>query len=71
MATIVNTTPSQTDSTGNGMGFLMGMILLLAVIFLFFFYGLPLLTQSFRSVSGPQIQVPGKIDVNVNNPQGK
>jgi hypothetical protein len=70
MATIVNT-PAQTSDTGNGTGFLLGVILLLAFIVLFLFYGLPLLTQSLSSVSGPQVNVPGKIDVNVNNPQGK
>lgn len=61
---IVNT-PSGGDNAGNGMGFLVGVILLLIVLFLFFWYGLP----AIRSMSGsgsPQINVPGKIDVNVN-----
>ena len=70
MATIVNTTPAATSDTGSGTGFLVGMILLLAFIFLFFMYGLPLLTQSFRSASGPQVNIPDKINVNVNTPQG-
>lgn len=68
MATIVNTTPAQTDS-GNGTGFLLGVILLLAFIVLFLIYGLPLLTQSF-SAAGPQVNVPDKINVNVQTPQG-
>ncbi len=64
MATIVNT-PTAEPSSNSGMGFLMGAILLIIFMFLLFYYGLPAL----RSVSqSPQINVPGKIDVNVNNP---
>jgi hypothetical protein len=65
MATIVNTTPAHED-TGSGMGFLLGILLLIAFIVVFFFYGVPALTQSFR---GPQVNVPGQIDVNVQTPQ--
>jgi len=64
MATIVNTPGSTTDSSG-GMGFVLGVLLLLLVAFLFFVYGLPAIS---RSVSGPSIQVPGQVDVNVNTP---
>lgn len=71
MATIVNTTPAAREDTGSGMGFLLGIVLLLAFILLFFFYGLPLLTQTLRGTAGPQVNVPDKIDVNLNNPQGK
>jgi hypothetical protein len=68
MATIVNTTPAQPVERSNGMGFLLGVVLILAFIFLFFLYGVPLLTQSFRS-AGPQVNVPDKINVNVQTPQ--
>ncbi len=44
-----------------GMGFFVGIILLL----IFLYYGLPLLRNSGLGGS-PQINVPGKIDVNVN-----
>jgi hypothetical protein len=52
------------DSGNNGNGFLLGIIVLAVVIFLLFYYGIPAL----RSVgtSAPQVNVPGKIDVNVN-----
>lgn len=59
MATVVNT-PGNSNS-GSGMGFVFGMILILLVAFLFFVYGLPMLRQS----TSPQVNVPGKIDVNV------
>ena len=67
MATIVNT-PAQTEgNSSSGMGFLLGVILLLIVLFVLFVYGLPALRSA---TSAPQVNVPGKIDVNVNNPAG-
>ena len=60
MATIVNN-PGTTDS-GNGMGMIVGVIVVLFIAFLFFVYGLPMMRQA----SAPQINVPGKIDVNVH-----
>jgi hypothetical protein len=59
---VVNNTTPQTDS-GNGMGFLMGVVLLIIFAFLVIYYGIPALQ---RSTSAPQINVPGKVDVNVN-----
>lgn len=70
MATIVNTTPATSTDNGSGLGFVLGIILLIAFFMLVFFYGIPLLTQSFNQ-SVPSVQVPGKIDVNVHTPQGK
>lgn len=65
MATIVNNpAPAPTADSSNGMGFFLGIILVIIVAVLFFYYGLP----AIRSVSQPQITVPGKIDVNVNTP---
>lgn len=61
---IVNT-PSGGDNPGNGMGFLLGVILLVLVLFLFFWYGLPAIRGMMGSGT-PQINVPNKIDVNVN-----
>ncbi len=68
MATIVNT-PATTDS-GNSVGFLLGVILLIAFALIFLFYGLPYIGSMFRA-SAPQVNVPGQIDVNVQTPQGK
>lgn len=51
-----------TDGGGqNGMGFLLGIIVLVVFVFLFMYYVLPIIRQS----SAPQINVPDKIDVNI------
>ncbi len=63
MATIINT-PAQTGSDSS-MGFLMGIVFLAVALFIFFVYGLPFM----RQMGNPQINIPGKIDVNLN--QGK
>jgi hypothetical protein len=64
MATIVNN-PGTTTDNSSGMGFVLGILLLLVIAFLFFVYGLPAIS---RSVSGPTLNVPGQVDVNVNTP---
>lgn len=69
MATIVNT-PASTDNN-SGTGFLLGVILLIAFFLLFFFYGLPFIGQMIQGFGSPQVNIPGKVDVNVNTPQGK
>jgi predicted PurR-regulated permease PerM len=76
MATIINTTPTTSDSNSS-MGFLIGMVLLALVVVLFLFYGLPMLFSGMRSVpaevpqapaqqEGTNIQIPDQIDVNLN-----
>ncbi len=63
MATIVNTPAAQSDE-GNTMGMAIALILFAVVLLLLFVYGLPLM----RSTVIPEINVPGKIDVNLNQP---
>lgn len=53
---------------GGGTGLIMGVILLLVVAFLLFYYGIPALNRV--GTSTPQINVPEKVDVNVNQGQG-
>jgi len=66
MATIINTPAGNTDS-GNGMGMVLGLILLIAFIFAFFAYGFPMMRNSLGAgVNTPQISVPEEIDVNIN-----
>lgn len=55
-----------TDSA-SGTGFVVGVIILAIVAFLLFYYGLPIL----RSSTTPQINVPGQIDVNLNQGYNK
>lgn len=52
--------------SGNGMGFLLGIIALIVFVVLFLIYGLPLITNSVNQSQAPQVNVPGKVDVNVN-----
>lgn len=63
---IHETTRTNTDS---GMGFFVGIILLLIFLFIFLYYGLPLLRNTGGSAS-PQLNVPNKIDINVNPNNG-
>lgn len=51
--------------SSEGSNSMWGLIILLIVLVLFFVYGLPAL----RSMNtGPQINVPGQIDVNIHQP---
>jgi len=71
MATIINNPGGTTDAnngTPAGMGFLLGIILLIVFLVFLFYYGIPALSRGIRSTA-PQVNVPGKIDVNVNTPQ--
>lgn len=71
MTTIVNTPPAVNDSGGN-MGMIIGLIVLIVMAFLFFFYGLPAIKNigaTQINIPAPQINVPSKIDVNVTQPK--
>ena len=63
MTTIVNNPPAAKES-GSNMGWIVGLIVLLVVAYVFIMYGLPALQH--MQVGTPQINVPSKIDVNVN-----
>ncbi len=70
MTTVVNNpTPSSSDSSG--MGMMIGIIVLLAIVFLIFFYGMPFLRGSAtQQESAPAtINVPDQVEVNVTKPQ--
>lgn len=52
-------------STGDsGLSWIIGLIVLIVLAWLLFAYGLPLL----QSTNNPQINIPGQIDVNLNQP---
>lgn len=68
MATIVNNPPANPESSG-GSGFLIGIILLIVFVILFVFYGLPYLNNYVGRGQAPQVNIPSKIDVNVNQPK--
>jgi hypothetical protein len=71
MATVVNN-PGTTTEGGSGTNFLLAVILLIAFALIMIFYGVPFLTRSVGNVGvsqAPQVQVPGKINVDVNQHQ--
>lgn len=61
--TVVNTTPAQTGSDSNGMGFILGIIVLVAFVGILFYFGLPYIQHGFGG--GVQVNVPKSIDINV------
>lgn len=63
MTTVINT-PQPASDSNSGMGMIVGIVVLIVFGFLFFMYGLP----AFRNMrlGNPQINIPSKIDVNVN-----
>lgn len=63
MTTIINTSPA-TKESGGSMGMIIGFVVLIVVGFLFFAYGLPAIQN--MKLGTPQINIPSKIDVNVN-----
>lgn len=67
MATIVNT-PAATERDTSSWGGLMAVVLIIAFIVLMLYYGLPALRSAGTGYgTTPQINVPGKVDVNVNH----
>lgn len=66
MTTIVNS-PTPTTNSG-GTGFLIGTLILLGFIGIFIYFGIPAMKQMglFQmNIPTPQVVVPNKIDVNV------
>jgi len=62
--TIVNPAPNNNSSDNNGMGFLLGVIVLIVFVVLFFVYALPYI-RGLSGSGGIQINVPKNINVNV------
>lgn len=67
MATVINTTPAAPaqSSSGSGIGFVVGILLLIGFFLFLLYFGLPY-ARSMMQSSTPSITVPEKIDVNVN-----
>ena len=63
MTTVINT-PQPTSDQGNGMGMIVGFVVLIVFGLLFFVYGLPALRN--MKFGGTEVNIPDKIDVNVN-----
>jgi hypothetical protein len=61
--TIVNPAPNNNSSGDNGMGFLLGVIVLIVFVVLFFVYALPYIRGLTNG--GIQVNVPKSVNVNV------
>lgn len=66
MATIINNPPASNDS-GGPLGMIIVIVVLVVLGFLAYVYGLPAL-QNMQS-GGTQINVPDKVDININQPE--
>jgi hypothetical protein len=73
MATVINNPSNGGSDGGNGMGMVIGGLILLAAIALFIFYGLPMIrnTASPKGGNGINVEVPKDVNVNVNPPGGQ
>lgn len=65
MTTIVNTPPAQ-NNTGGNLGMIIVILILIVMGYIFMTVGLPAIRQ--MQTGAPQINIPSKIDVNINQP---
>ena len=63
MTTVVNN-PPPAESSGGPMGWIVVLVVLAVLGFLVIAYGLPALQR--MQLGSPQINIPSKIDVNIN-----
>ena len=63
MATIINNPPSS-DNSSRPVGMIIVLVVLLVLAYLGYVYGLPVIQQ--MQLGSTQINVPSKIDVNIN-----
>ena len=68
--TIINPAPNNNSSGSNGLGFLLGAIILIVCGILFFIYGLPLL-RGLGGSDGVQVNVPVPKTIDVKVQQTK
>jgi hypothetical protein len=67
MTTVVNNPAPASDSGGSG--FLIGVIILVVFVVILLYFGIPMIRRMGPvqvNVPAPQVVVPDKIDVNVN-----
>lgn len=66
MAEIIHEHEREQPSGDGGISFFWGVLLVIVILFLLVYFGLPFLRGA---TSNTPVQVPGKIDVNINQPQ--
>ncbi|MDP3963339.1 MAG: hypothetical protein Q8Q39_02475 [bacterium] len=64
MPTIINNPPGSGDSGGSA-GLIIGILVIIVIVALFFIYALP----AIRENSGTDINIPEKIEIDVNGTQ--
>jgi hypothetical protein len=64
MATVINNPAPQEESGGTG--FMVGMMFLLVIVAMMLYWGIPALRSVRQQPAPSQINVPDKIDVNIN-----
>ena len=64
MATVINNPPTPASDAGSGMGFFVGLLVVIILAVLFFVYALPAIRNS--GSSDTNINVPDRINVDVN-----
>ena len=62
--TIINPAPSDNSSNNNGMGFLIGVIVLVVCVALLLIYALPFI-RGLSGKGGIQVNLPKSVNVNV------
>jgi hypothetical protein len=70
MTTIINSPAPEQNN--NGFGFLIGAIILVGFVALLLYFGIPAVKQMNPiqvNVPAPQVEMPDKIDINVNQPK--
>lgn len=65
--TIINPSPTNSSTTDSGMGFFLGIIVLIAFGFIFFIYGFPLIKQTLNGFGsgGINVTLPKTVDIKV------
>jgi hypothetical protein len=71
MATIVNTPAAAhehvaEDSSSSATNLIIGVLVFLVLAFLLFYFGLPMIRSAAAPAQAPQINVPDKVNVDVN-----
>lgn len=63
--TVIQNNPGSGDRGNGGSGFLLGAVLLIAFLIIFFVFGLPTIRGN-RGGDGTNLNIPGRINVDVN-----
>jgi hypothetical protein len=69
--TVINTPPASSQSNGNGLGFLLGILILVIGCGVFYFYALPSIKQFMNKGVQVNVDLPSKVNVNIQQPEIK